>query len=437
MSNINPFSLLKKGVVYIGIILLLSFLLNDKAVACNKVIISFLLIIFISLSEVFTKKINFGLSSIFFLFSLFFLGIAPLYQYVENVTLWGGEPLSDNVYLKTNIIIIGSLFLYKFFYYRTFNSRSKDCLFEEPINNNLQNNNFVILLLLSFVCSCYIFLFVYRGNVVNLLFRIDQESDGLNNSLGLINQFFIRPIPTICFFLYKKSLTTTPLKTFLLFILMAISFFPLAVPRFAVAAFYIPLAFLYINKLHKKYNLIYLLIFAILIIFPALDLVRSTNKEFSSSTILHMFLLGHFDSYQMFARTVFLEYITYGKQLLGVLFFFIPRFIWNEKPIGSGYLIAHESNLYFDNISMNFLGEGYINFGIIGTFIFVIGLAYFNAKMDLMYWTNHFIKPSKWLIYLMSLGMEFIILRGALLNIFPVYLGYLTSILFVNYISKK
>ena len=85
---------------------------------------------------------------------------------------------------------------------------------------------------------------------------------------------------------------------------------------------------------------------------------------------------------------------------------------------------------------MNYFGEGYINFGIIGVIIFSIVLAYVNARVDRKYW----ISPNNCsclyvLVYLEYVGMEFAILRGALLNIFPVFVGYTLAIFIVFYLS--
>jgi hypothetical protein len=140
----------------------------------------------------------------------------------------------------------------------------------------------------------------------------------------------------------------------------------------------------------------------------------------------------------MFMRVVSTRYITYGYQLLGVLLFFVPRSLWASKPIGSGYLIAHENDYYFDNLSMNFLGEGYINFGIIGVGLFAMLIGYINAKLDRKYWFElGYSIPLFSLIFFEAIGMEFAIMRGALLNIFPVLIGYILATRIVNFLASK
>jgi hypothetical protein len=89
-----------------------------------------------------------------------------------------------------------------------------------------------------------------------------------------------------------------------------------------------------------------------------------------------MFNQGHFDSYQMFMRVISDDIITYGKQLLTTVLFFVPRALWPGKSVGSGHFVSGLSRLSFSNISMNFFGEGYINFGYFGIMLFILLIAY-------------------------------------------------------------
>ena len=122
---------------------------------------------------------------------------------------------------------------------------------------------------------------------------------------------------------------------------------------------------------------------------------------------------------------------------MGVFLFFVPRSLWPEKPIGSGYVIAHENNYIHDNLSMNFFGEGYINFGIFGSIVFVVFLALLNARLDAKFWSADRPKTVFVVGYLVGIGFEFTILRGALMNIFPAFVGSLMAIMLTNTICKK
>ena len=398
------------------------------------VIFTFLCIIFISFKEIFNvKSLSYGLSQIFYLFALTFLGLAPLYQYLMGITLWGGEPFSDLDYICVNILLIISLILYKKVYKRTLGKKNKLPYHKDSIVSSAS------LLIISVVCSIYIFL-IYGANVSALIFRSEYMNSEVVSSGGLsylINTFFIRPIPAICFLMYKFYNKDNKTIEFILLGLMLFTNAPTGMPRFAVAAFYIPMLFIYIPSIKSKLTFPFVIIFALLVVFPFLNIFRLSNNYTHFSVDLSMLLEGHFDSYQMMSRVVSEDFITYGYQLLGVLLFFVPRSIWPTKPIGSGYLIAHEYNYYFDNLSMNYFGEGYINFGIIGMLGFSIIIGYINGYFDRLYWISGKSKvPQFALLYCISIGMEFAILRGALLNIFPVFIGYTAALLLVYRISR-
>lgn len=45
----------------------------------------------------------------FTFFTLFFLGIAPLFQYLEDIVFWTDDSFTDYNYIKTNLILISAL----------------------------------------------------------------------------------------------------------------------------------------------------------------------------------------------------------------------------------------------------------------------------------------------------------------------------------------
>lgn len=388
-----------------------------------------------------SKNVVYGTSQIFYIFCLFFLGIAPLFQYLEGVTLWGGQPFTETDYVKTNLLILMALISYKYIYAKTLTHKYKIKFIQPFVTKPVvyrKTASTLLLIFISIISTIYIFI-IFGASVSTLLLRGEYAESEVASAGGLtylINSFFIRPIPAICLLLFKFYNKKNILAEITLLILMLFTNSPTGMPRFAVAAFYIPLAFLYVKSLTGRHNFALLMVFAIVVVFPFLNTFRLATEGQLVSIDINMFLAGHFDSYQMFMRVVSTDYITYGYQLLGVLFFFVPRSLWSSKPIGSGYLIAHENNYYFDNLSMNFFGEGYINFGTLGVLAFAIIVAYINARLDRKYWIEGGIhKPLFALIFFESLGMEFAIMRGALLNIFPVLIGYIIATIIINSLS--
>src|SRR5699024_6386774 len=100
---------------------------------------------------------------------------------------------------------------------------------------------------------------------------------------------------------------------------------------------------------------------------------------------------GDFDSFSMLIRAIIVieqRGIFWGYQLLGSLFFFIPRSIWSTKPVGSGYTVGKILNWDFTNVSMPLIGEFYMNFGQLGVIILAILLGTILKKLDSSYFQH-------------------------------------------------
>jgi hypothetical protein len=123
--------------------------------------------------------------------------------------------------------------------------------------------------------------------------------------------------------------------------------------------------------------------------------------------------LGDFDAFsQLFFAIRFGQdgLFTPGRQILGSLLFFVPRNFWNDKPIDSGVAIGIARNLRSTNLSCPWIAEAYVNGGIVLVFALsiLIGLAF----RRLVY--KDF--SSTYLVQGLLCGVEFIVLRGSLLQ---------------------
>jgi hypothetical protein len=82
----------------------------------------------------------------------------------------------------------------------------------------------------------------------------------------------------------------------------------------------------------------------------------------------------NFDAFQMiFYTSVYIDKNGYslGNQLLLPAFFWVPRSIWSNKPIGTPDIVAAHADFGSLNVSSPLWAEGYINFGIPGVFLFL------------------------------------------------------------------
>lgn len=392
-------------------------------------------------------KQPYSLEKIFYIFSFFFFGIAPLFQFYNFSVFWGSRILTESDYIFMNILVIIILIIYSFSYYLSSSKKINKHLhrFSERYFIRENSNISINLLLVSLALVSFFAVFYANNfNLVSMLVRSGElrESNLETKALSLIVFRFFQPLSIVCLYYYLFLKSKNYFVLFLLFILTLITCAPTGMARFSAAALYIPLIILLFPIFKKKNYFSLLVVFGLLTIFPFLNQFRNwdTNDNLNLGFDFSMFTSGHFDSYQNFALIVSQDIITYGNQLIGVLFFFVPRSIWQSKPIGSGAFLADELNLYFSNISANFFAEGYINFGFFGIFLFVIILSWFSAQVDKLYWLV--IEPQRYnfarVFYLMLLGMLFFMLRGDLMSSFAYTLGFVFSIITVfKMVSKR
>ena len=398
------------------------------------------IIIFWALYRVFPlfhDNVKIDTNAILYLFIYIFIGIAPLYQFINNVTIWGGEKLKDNDYVITNLVFILALLFYDFFYQYFYSKQQKTKSCSGSGNaNSLKDYRTVFPIIIALLSTAFT-LYTFKSYPQLLFWRELRGEDKIvfdtfgNTSLNLIYTIVIRPIPLLMLVFYNFIYKRFDSKCILLLILALITNFPLSLPRFYVAGLYLPLLFSFFRALIKSDILIKTsFIIGILYIFPFLNQGRTVSKinelSFSTSINYDMFLEGHFDTFQNFARVIIHNTVTWGQQLLGVIFFWVPRSIYTDKAIGSGGYIAHLYNLQFDHISLNYWGEGWINFGLLGVPLFSMLLAYVNAKFDYKFWQQtcsyYFV-----VIYFVYLGLIFFILRGDLISCFAYTVGMFIS----------
>lgn len=324
----------------------------------------------------------------YFSFSYVFFGVVPLLEYLNGVIYWGGGVIFEETYALVNVIISLANF-YVFILYRTaiafFNTSSfKNNNKKEAVIANEEVNQWKILLVIS-ICFAT-FYYINNGSLLSMMFRggefkqVVEMERWLQSIVGTVVRF----IPFLIFLCIVNNNKVNKLFKLFVFLTAVICASPLGMARFMVGLLYIPLLLLILPSLRRGIKLPATIMGSLVIVFPFLEGFRSYSGLGSINLMpkYSFFFSGHFDSYQSLARVIQIDYVTYGYQMLGSIFFFIPRNLWVEKPIGSGATIANIDNYSFSNVSMNFFGEGYINFGYLGIFLFATALAVFFAKVD-------------------------------------------------------
>ncbi len=409
-------------------------------------IILSILIFIISLVNLFLfKREPYSLHKIINLFFLFFYSVAPVTQFKNNIMLWGGNiPFTQTDYENTSFVILICLVLYNFLY-ALFRYRFKSEYREITYVVNKPFNTLEMLKLIGIsVAIFFVVLYMNNFSLISVLVRSGEHTNRieLDKSMALIINTFLRPIPVIIVaFIGLCGFSRTFFNYFIFAFLLVIAFLtvaPTAIARFMIAAIYLPLIFVYFQKTMRRKNIFILtMVIGLLIIFPFLNNFRNfaDNTSFSLAFNYDMFSQGHFDAYSIFLRVLKLDIITYGKQLLAPLFFYIPRTWWPTKPFGTGHTIAHQYNLDFDNISCPYLAEGFVNFGYLGVFVFIIVLALLSCRLDIWYWTK--LSSIHKIQYYMLLGLFFFMMRGDLLSTTSFTIGLMFSFYFVKWVTNR
>lgn len=426
----------------------LAFVISVYSITSNNYeidlfVIIHIIIIGISCYSLFSFENNpYSLHKVYHIFNLFFFGIAPVLQYYENIRFVNEPPISKEVKITVSLIILLSTVLfniiYNYYYYSTKNNnKTKEVLMKygKLVSTNKKlNGKTNLFFIAASLFSLFMMLYISNFNILQLLFKGGEIIRGstsvvdtikVDKSLGLIVHQFIRPLSLIIFIIsysYNKSRKILNLILFLIFI---ITCFPSGLSRNATAGFYLPLLLLFIPIFQKRNVFVSSMVGGILIIFPFLNNFRnfSGKEKLSIGLNYDMFTDMHFDAYMSFCRIVNLDLVTYGNQLLGTLFFFVPRSIWVSKPESSGWYHADVLNLYFKNLACTFLAEGYINFGYFGVFLFLFFISWFSAYMDKSFWIIKKYNTYFNVLYVLVLSMFLFILRGDLMSSYSYTFG--------------
>lgn len=389
------------------------------------------------------NKYSFSLYHCFFLFYLLFFGITPPLEMQLGATYWGAPQTVFSQYSFVTILALVSILAFHFSYHVTLSSK-----FRKLKNTNtsfIVDNSIAtpkILITLSFT-SFFVILLFNNFSYVSVLLRGGDLVNRLEvgQIVNLIYSHILFPIPTIALVVYLQTpKSDRRLKiTLLLFVLFILANPATGMARWKAGALYLAVFIsLFPSVMNYRFLMLFLLSMGLLFIFPLLDKFRNFSAdnrflEFNTNFIYQ----GHFDTFQSFANSVEQNFITGGYQLLGTLLFFVPRSIWPSKPIGSGAELAKSYNFTFDNISMNFLAEGYVNFGILGVFLFALIAGFALANFDFSFrHTPMGTLSSKKIFSIFMVGSIFFILRGDLLSSFAYSTGTFLSIFMVSKIAR-
>ena len=432
------------NIAYILLMILLSLNLFSIDKGANLliepfVILTFLLIMCISIFEIFRDKTPYSLNKTFWYYNLIFNFFAPIIQYLTNYNMWAYK-IDSKLYLLTNLLILFSFLVYKIVY-------------KGVVKNNLSYNNEISLkvpnlyLIILFVLSIFCYgLAIGQVGFFGMMSRAENSYSFFSDStINTIFTHLIKCIPVytfLLFFLKKKKLNFWSIILLIVIILLN---FPTSTTRFWMGAIFIGLFLLIFHKfctIARVYDTLILVIFTLL--FPMLysfkfhDIDYYFENGFELKSIVESYNSVDYDAYSIIARTI--KYvddydIVYGKQVFGSVFFLIPRKIWPSKPYPSGELVVSAQGQNYTNVSCPFISEGYLNFGIFGMILFQIILGLICNKLDKIYWQKNQKSTYLKILYPFLMGFLIYFLRGALHPAVVYLFCFCIPLLFVYFIN--
>lgn len=381
-----------------------------------------------------SSKNPYELQQIFYLANFIFLVLAMRIEKSLQILYWSSSLSVLDFYEQVTLSSILAMLCFKMFH--EFGRRIH---FGYKISFSLYENNTSVSGIALVVISLSSVIVIYATNswsIEGVFLRDGGELLISSQTTWLIYQMFLYPMPSFCLVFYIVSGKKYQVTFLLLFLLVIIGNPPTGMARWQAAMLYGAIGLTGLPRIFSR-QLMFASVqfFGLFMIFPLLDNFRRVSEDVTFQLSTSWVFAGHLDSAQNFARAMELNFITYGYQLLGVLLFFIPRSLWPSKPIGSGSEVSTASNLTLENISMHFLGEGYINFGFLGIFMFSALLGVFFGFLDKRFWARTASGSLLCVFYPFLLGWVFFFVRGDMLSSFAYMIGALCAAFFVVHTS--
>ncbi len=165
---------------------------------------------------------------------------------------------------------------------------------------------------------------------------------------------------------------------------------------------------------------------AFLLVYPALNYFRAGvgSTRPTSETV---FSTIDFDGFQQVINTVTLVQargLADGIHLLSGFFFYVPRGVWHGKAFPASFEVAANRGYAFQNLSLPFPAEVYLDLGWFGLVPLMAGLGWCWAKLDASWVVGGKWMPAAAFMATAQIGL----MRGPFGSLVPVY-GFTMALL--------
>ena len=389
---------------------IMMFLLNEDtslliSFIANGLSLFAILYYHIIIEEDFTPSIS---SYIVFGYSFFL--IAPIFQiYLGNFSNTFEMKPSSIETLNYFILIWNIIFLASYIWFKKLpfiNAYNPNINIEQEKTISYNVNLIILILSLLFIS-------------INLDFIVDKllyHTNGLVQYTEIKSQIVRKTLFVLPFvgLIYSHSLlknNNKPFpekkKLFFVFLMFIVLFFilknPMLAKRNELGPLYISiLLFVIPTFFNSNIKFISFLFSSLVIAFPIssilthakfgiVDILKNPGliiDEVFSKNLFREFATINYDAFPN--TLVTMKYIDengiiIAKQLIGGILFFVPRSLWNSKPINTGELIGQylvdNYEMGYNNLSNPLLSESLINFGFLGIVIYPMVLSLFVVFM--------------------------------------------------------
>ena len=408
--------------------------------------------------------------SVFLVFSFLFFILSPLLQ-IGELNLTNGIFVTNLKYSKeaivhTNILVIlfNLTFAVAYLYFKK--SRKLRVI---PAYDQTKYKTLPVLI--SIITIVTVLIFIASFSFVQEEIRRHNGTPS-SASIGMLllwkKVLFMMPFAGIvlCFQYFKKQkkLAVNIVAVALLFLILGAFLLwfknPLTEKRNALGPIYICIIFLIAPRLlNSNVKMTLFMFFSMIIVFPLSAMLTHVTATFREIVIKPRVLLDslegygigqvfntlHYDAFINITATIdYVKYegFSYGNQLLSGLLFFIPRSLWEAKPITTGKLVGEHlieyHDFHYSNLSNPLVSEGYINFGVFGVILMAIVLAITCIKFLSWFKSDDYLK--KILALYFSIHLLFL-LRGDFANGFSYYIGIFVGVYtltrFIQYVMEQ
>ena len=404
-------------------------------------ILNFIVLFSYIIFHIFSKELNITMSSYLVFNYLFFFFVPTLQLHsIESLQDTYARPIMNN----TDLIIQGlfSLIVFNIIFFVSYimlNNNNK--IQPEQKTVQYQDSTFYFLTVITIII-----LITFRDVLIS---KILKESIQISQPAGLIisRMLFVIPLGTTLYFLLRMRYSPKPVYIFMFIITLLILIIfknPLTDKRNAFATVYLILIYFSFQNIFKTNFRIFSFLFTSLVfIFPTVAIITHRGSGSSISRriadypaqfkyIINNFMTMHYDAFSNILVSIDYMYhhgIRYGMQLVAGLLFFIPRSIWNNKPMSGGLEIGNYLiNNYqtgATNLAVPLVAEAIMNFGYLGIIFYPVILAIIVIFIQKLFHSKDILK--QFIAVYFSFNMIFLA-RGDFTNGYAFFIGAVVAI---------